>query len=159
MPQTKSAAEILAGAKAAAAHADKTFAGLDKPAAKAAPAAAPATAPKATVKTPSIGDELIAKQKMVSGLPKLHKGGPVPSDGAYQLKAGEHVLTAPEAGRARQHALIRAGMRSMAFPLKKTDTAEDTKASRETKMQGPSITPKSSGKAAKHALVKIKAGK
>ena len=45
---------------------------------------------------------------------KLHNGGPVKADGAYDLQAGEHVLTASEAGKARQHALMTSGMKSLA---------------------------------------------
>jgi hypothetical protein len=48
----------------------------------------------------------------------MHTGGPVHADGAYQLKAGEHVLTAPEAAKARTHALAASGMKSLAKPAK-----------------------------------------
>jgi hypothetical protein len=47
---------------------------------------------------------------------KMHNGGTVKADGAYDLKAGEHVLTAPEAAKARNHALMASGMKSMATP-------------------------------------------
>lgn len=47
---------------------------------------------------------------------KMHSGGTVKKDGAYSLKAGEHVLTAPEADKARNHALIASGMKSLATP-------------------------------------------
>ena len=41
------------------------------------------------------------------------------TDGVYRLKKGEHVLTAPEAARAKKHALMHAGMRSLASMGKK----------------------------------------
>jgi hypothetical protein len=34
--------------------------------------------------------------RLTASLPKLHDGGPVPQDGAYLLKAGEHVTPAPQ---------------------------------------------------------------
>ncbi len=46
--------------------------------------------------------------------PKMHKGGPIKADGIYRLKAGEHVLTADEATKARKHALMITGMHSLA---------------------------------------------
>ena len=49
----------------------------------------------------------------------MHEGGPVMTDGVYRLKKGEHVLTAPEAARAKKHALMHAGMRSLASMGKK----------------------------------------
>jgi hypothetical protein len=48
------------------------------------------------------------------GTPKMHTGGPVMADGTYQLKAGEHVLTAPEAAKARKHAIMASGIKSLA---------------------------------------------
>ncbi len=112
--------DALSDAKAALAHANKAF-----------PTKAVATtpAPKASAVTPAkaarggLGVELAEKGKMMNNarkalgdLPKMHKGGPVTVDGAYHLKAGEHVLTAKEAGRARAHALMAGGMRSLAKP-------------------------------------------
>ena len=47
-------------------------------------------------------------------LGSMHTGGPVMADGAYQLKAGEHVLTAAEATKAKRHALMASGMKSLA---------------------------------------------
>lgn len=52
-------------------------------------------------------------------LGSMHKGGPVKADGAYNLKAGEHVLTASEAANARKHALMASGMKSLAKPSPK----------------------------------------
>jgi hypothetical protein len=108
--------DALSDAKAALAHANKVF----PPAPVKADAAPKATAVTPVKKSPSIGDELSAKKaivdKAMSALPKLHKGGPVPADGAYNLKAGEHVLTAPEAAKARTHALAASGMKSLAKP-------------------------------------------
>lgn len=47
-------------------------------------------------------------------LGSMHTGGPVMADGAYNLKAGEHVLTAPEAAKAKKHALMASGIKSLA---------------------------------------------
>lgn len=44
----------------------------------------------------------------------FHKGGTVKADGTYRLKAGEHVLTAPEAEKARKHAIMASGIKSLA---------------------------------------------
>jgi hypothetical protein len=105
--------DALSDAKAALAHANTAFPS-PKPEAKPTPAPAAAKSAKAS----SIGQELAAKKMMVdkamSALPKMHKGGPVHADGAYNLKAGEHVLTAPEAAKARTHALVASGMKSLA---------------------------------------------
>lgn len=118
MPQNGDAvSKALASAKSALSHANTAFPSPAKPAvAPAKPAAAP--------KPATLGDELVAKKTMVdkavSALPKMHTGGPVIKDGAYQLKAGEHVLTAPEAEKARKHALMSVGMKSLAKTMPKT---------------------------------------
>jgi DsbC/DsbD-like thiol-disulfide interchange protein len=104
--------DALTAAKQALAHADKAFPSTATPSV-AAPKVSAATAP-------SIGQELAAKKTMVdkamSALPKMHNGGPVKVDGSYQLKAGEHVLTEAEAKKARKHALMASGMKSLAKP-------------------------------------------
>jgi hypothetical protein len=117
MPQSPSSVDTaLANAKAALAHADAKF----PRAAAAAPAAKPA-APAA----PSIGAELKAKSGMVGkarqalDAPKMHKGGPVPADGIYTLKKGEHVLTEKEVGTVKKHALMATGLKSLAATAKK----------------------------------------
>ncbi len=46
--------------------------------------------------------------------PSFHKGGTVKKDGTYRLKAGEHVLTAPEAEKAKKHAIMASGIKSLA---------------------------------------------
>ena len=46
-----------------------------------------------------------------NGVSMMHDGGPVETDGVYALKAGEHVLTAPQARMARHHALMSVGMK------------------------------------------------
>ncbi len=46
--------------------------------------------------------------------PKMHTGGTVSEDGTYRMKAGEHVLTAPEKALAIKHALMFSGMKSLA---------------------------------------------
>lgn len=119
--------DALSDAKAALAHANAAF-----PSPKAAPVAAAATkaATAAPSNPPGIGAELKAKAGMVAkgrqalDTPKMHGGGPVLSDGAYQLKAGEHVLTAPEAAKARQHALMASGMKSLTKPGKSAAKAK-----------------------------------
>lgn len=109
-------ADALASAKGALAHANASFP---------SPAAKPTSPPAASAKSsaPSMSNELAAKKGMVdkakSALPKMHKGGPVPADGDYNLKAGEHVLTESEAHLARQHALMASGMKSLAKPATK----------------------------------------
>ena len=47
-------------------------------------------------------------------IPTMHKGGPVMKDGTYRLKMGEHVLTAKETAKAKQHALMSSGIKSLA---------------------------------------------
>ncbi len=107
--------DALSDAKAALAHANASF--------PSNPPAAAKPAPTPTKSSPSIGDELMVKKAMVdkarSALPKMHKGGPVNADGDYNLKAGEHVLTEPEAALARKHALMASGMKSLAKPAPK----------------------------------------
>jgi hypothetical protein len=51
---------------------------------------------------------------------RRHNGGPIPKDGLVSLKAGEHVLTEAEAKQARKHALMAAGMKSLAKRGKKS---------------------------------------
>ena len=106
---------MLSGAKNALEHANKAF-----PSPK--PAAAPA-APKmhaAPEKPAGVGEELKVKQDNVKtymdSLPKMHDGGPVAADGAYMLKAGEHVLTQPQAKMARKHAMMSVGMHRLSMP-------------------------------------------
>ena len=80
---------------------------ISKPANSAAKIMAQA-APASTVVTPGAN----------AAMPHLHQGGPVPADGPYQLKAGEHVLTAKEAAKVKRRALMSAGLKSMAQPGK-----------------------------------------
>lgn len=54
-----------------------------------------------------------------TAIPKMHSGGPVATDGVYQLKAGEHVLTEPEAKIAKKHAMMMTGLKSLAKDGKK----------------------------------------
>ena len=60
--------------------------------------------------------DAVAVKELAPNIPLRHKGGPIPKDGAYKLKAGEHVLTAKEADTARKHALMASGMKSLAKP-------------------------------------------
>lgn len=109
--------DALSDAKAALA---KSY--TDFPAVPAKAASAPTPAAAAKPKTPSLGDELSAKKVMVDkarqALASMHKGGTITADGDYNLRAGEHVLTAPEAAKARKHALLASGMKSLAKPGK-----------------------------------------
>ena len=109
--------DALSDAKAALAHANVAF-----PTATPKTATPAQAASKAITTAPSIGQELANKKIMVDkariALPKMHNGGPVLADGAYQLKMGEHVLTAAEAKKARTHALMASGMKSLAKPGK-----------------------------------------
>lgn len=103
----------LASAKTALAHSNAAF-----PPSKPATTAPAKAAPKAAA--PSMADELKAKGDMVGkarqamAAPKMHSGGPVSTDGIYQLKAGEHVLTASEAKIAKKHAMMMTGLKSLA---------------------------------------------
>lgn len=107
--------DALSDAKAALAHANAAFPAHAVTTTDPKPAVAAA---KSAV--PSIGQELAVKKTMVdkarSALPKMHKGGTVKVAGDYNLKAGEHVLTASEAAKARNHALMASGMKSLASP-------------------------------------------
>jgi uncharacterized phage infection (PIP) family protein YhgE len=116
MPQNDAITKALSSAKSALGHANATFpsSAVSTPAKTAVAAAVP--------KAASIGEELNAKKANVDQymktLPKLHKGGPVLKTGAYQLKAGEHVLTMSEAATARKHAIMASGVKSLARPGK-----------------------------------------
>src|ERR1035437_4518133 len=57
---------------------------------------------------------------------KMHSGGPVKADGLYQLKAGEHVLTAKEAAKARTHAILASGLKSLSKPAPSKGTGSMT---------------------------------
>ncbi len=107
--------DALSDAKAALDAANRAF-----PTAAKSSGAAPAPKVVAKPVAPNLGQELVAKKTMVDkarqALPKMHNGGTVPADGDYNLKAGEHVLTAPEAAKARSHALMASGMKSLAKP-------------------------------------------
>lgn len=119
MPQNDIATKLSA-AKGVLSHASSAFPSSMAPKAPASRAsAAPAPKPAA----PSLGKELSEKASNVSAYaataPKMHNGGPVPADGVYAMKKGEHVLTEAEAKKARKHALMAAGMKSLAKPGKK----------------------------------------
>jgi len=121
MPQSN---DILDKAKAVAASADKAFPSKFAKIATGT-TAAPVAAPKPTVAPApavNLGTELAAKKTMIDKAavttPKMHSGGSVKADGDYNLKAGEHVLTEPEAKLARKHALMFSGMKSLAHASK-----------------------------------------
>jgi hypothetical protein len=106
----------VANAKAALAHANSRFPGMGH---AAAPAPKPAAA--APKPAPSLGEDVAAGLKWNTDqakavmAPKMHRGGPVKKDGIYDLKKGEHVLTAEEATKARKHALMASGMKSLSM--------------------------------------------
>jgi hypothetical protein len=122
MAQNQGASSIdakLSAAKKTLAHANAFSAKMPKMAAPAPAAAAPKPPAPKPPSNPEgdIGAELAAKARNVSSYtdaPKMHNGGPVVTDGVYQLKRGEHVLTEAEAKQARKHALAAAGMKSLA---------------------------------------------
>ena len=122
MPQNDAVSKALAGAKATLKNANTAFPSAKAPVSSQAAAPAPKPAAPAPKPAPTTGDELKAKQDNVNtylkSIPKMHVGGPVTEDGPYQLKAGEHVLTEPEAKKARKHALMAVGMKSLAKPGK-----------------------------------------
>jgi len=132
--------DALSDAKAALATANKAFPSSPI---KSVGAAAPAQS--------NLGVELREKVKMVDNakkalndLPKMHKGGTVTADGGYQLKAGEHVLTAPEAAKARQHALMASGMKSLAkpAPARKGTASMTIEAAPKTTFSDKDLTPR-----------------
>lgn len=138
----------LASAKATLAHSNTSF---PTRASSAAPAAAKPAASAASKPAPSIGQELAVKKQMVdkaqSALPKMHEGGKVHADGAYELKAGEHVLTAQQAKVVRKHALMAVGMNSLTKPAATTDLNTT-----------PSKVDKTSGKVDKQPAKKSTSG-
>lgn len=123
-----SIADKLSGAKNALATAGAKF---PTPKAPATPAPKVSVAPKPSMSTgepeKGIGNELKAKQdnidEYMKAIPKMHKGGPVLKDGPVMLKAGEHVLAKGEADKARKHALMASGMKSLAVPVVKAAAA------------------------------------
>jgi hypothetical protein len=141
----------LSDAKTALSHATKSFPS------SAAPTAAPKAASTVSKPSMSIGEpekgiaaELKSKERNVNeytaALPKMHNGGPVPADGGYQLKKGEHVLTAAEALKARKHALMASGMSSLAkgamkTPQPKTAGEPEKLGAKKTTSTGVKTTP------------------
>ena len=119
--------QMLTAAKGTLAKANSSFPSSMAPK---APIATPVKSKPVASKSYSIGEpepgiakELSEKAKTVSQVanaPKMHKGGPVKADGIYNLRAGEHVLTEPEARLARRHAIMAAGLKSLAKkPMKR----------------------------------------
>ena len=144
---TNSAQAIVAGAKKELAKANTKFPSSMAPK-SAAPAAKPAAKPASSI---SIGEpekgvksDLASKAENVKAytdsLPKMHDGGPVKKDGAYQLQAGEHVLTAVEARIARRHAIAASGMKSLAKWAPKKTSGEPAKSNAGEKKNTSSIT-------------------
>lgn len=121
---------MLAKAKGTLAHANRAFPSSAAPKSPTPPIVKPPTAPKISIPSTGepekgIGSELAAKAanvKQYTDAPKMHKGGPVTADGVYSLKAGEHVLAKGEADKARKHALMSSGMKSLAMPGVKADS-------------------------------------
>lgn len=89
-----------------------------------------------------VSAELGAKAQNISdysnAVPKMHKGGRVMADGIYNMKAGEHVLTAKEAVLAKKHALMAVGMKSLA-KTQGAETADDNEP--QSKTSGEPVKP------------------
>ena len=126
----------LTAAKSTLAHASKAFPSsmapkpAPKPAAPAPKPAAPASGRAVTRQQNIEAVSDVAKSVGMSGvgtIGTLHNGGLVPKDGPYQLKAGEHVLTAAEAKNARKHALMASGMKSLAKSTGKSSSSTTSK--------------------------------
>ena len=66
----------------------------------------------------SVDDAQSGKKPYSDESTSYHTGGTIPEDGTYQLEAGEHVLTATEAEKAKKHALMASGIKSLAKPVK-----------------------------------------
>jgi hypothetical protein len=154
MPQSDAVSKALSSAKTELAHAN-TFPSMAAKAALTggAKAAKPATA-KPITQTPTIGQELGAKaanvKEYTDALPKMHEGGPVQADGAYGLKAGEHVLTQPQAKMARRHALMSIGMNRLSQPAAPGAAEPAAKPAKKT----PGVSVKSEKKSDKKVKVK-----
>jgi hypothetical protein len=154
----------VAAAKNVLAGANKAFPSPKTTAPITAPPAA--AAPKSTsgVGEPEkgIGAELAAKSANVDAymkaLPKMHKGGPVLADGGYHLKMGEHVLAPGEADKARKHAMLASGMKSLANPGKATtvkDSSDSKKTMKTPVVKGITVRPEKM----QAAPIKMKGGK
>lgn len=110
----------VAAAKSALSKANRDFPNANAPKSPAAPAPKAAPAPSYETHSGSVRDQNHqvaqeeAKKMGMSSVPILHKGGPVLKDGVYRLKAGEHVLASGEADKARKHALLASGIKSLA---------------------------------------------
>lgn len=114
-----------------------------------------------------IGKELGAKARNISdyaaSAPKMHKGGPVKANGIYSLLAGEHVLPRHEVAKAKRHALMAAGMKSLArqnsentegydgtAPNQPMTAGEPKKTSGGSKKSTSGITVRPEGKVSNH---------
>ena len=131
MPQSDAVSKALSSAKAELGRAG-SFPSMTGKAMMTGGAAAPKPVSAPAKKVPTLGDELAAKSTNVKqytdSLPKMHEGGRVLSDGGYDLKAGEHVLTESQAQMARKHALMSIGMKRLSTPAKPGAAGElDTK--------------------------------
>lgn len=115
------------------------------------PKTAASAAPKASMSTGEpekgikgeLADKAANVDSYVKAFPKMHNGGPVVADGAYQLKAGEHVLTETEAKKAKKHALMASGIKSLAKagPNKKgNDNDQSNGKQRQGKITSPEIS-------------------
>ena len=136
-------AAALSKAKTTLAHANSSFPGTGSSA-----VSSPTPSPAPVKSTPTIGQELAVKKGMVdkarTAIPKMHVGGPVPADGTYDLQAGEHVLTAPQAKMVRKHALMSVGMSSLARSAQQKDgglnTTPEPEAKKPTKKSTSGVT-------------------
>ena len=129
MPQDDVASK-LAAAKSTLSHASAAFPSSMAPKTAAPAASTPAPAKPASTGTgqgSGIKEGVESRQQSLKALlPKMHNGGPVLHDGGYSLKAGEHVLTAAEAQKAKKHALMAVGMKSLAKAGKRAKEVKET---------------------------------
>jgi len=110
MDAVQTAKNVLAGAKKFSKQVDPHGGDAMKP-------QQPVAQPAPKVKSPSLGNEaasagagLAAKAANVkqyedatnTTLPKMHKGGTIPEDGAYNMKKGEEVIPAGRASEYRK---------------------------------------------------------
>lgn len=123
-----------------------------------APKSAPKSAPKpSSPRVPTSWGAATADIERSGGqIPKMHSGGPVLQDGVYRLKKGEHVLTPREVSRARNHAMIAAGMKSL-VKAGSAQTAEPASAVSQGPSTGgePSSAVKKSGSMSKKSTSHI----
>lgn len=111
-PDTNSNTAPQKPAKSAASKASGVGAGLSK-AGQALSEATSKIGDTAAAKASSAAHD-VDVPKQATAPTSFHKGGSVKKSGVYRLKKGEHVLTEPEVGKVRSHAMLAAGLKSLA---------------------------------------------